>query len=150
MIDYKGMKLPANVFEEFQSGNNVMGLFIEDGMINGRTIRTTKYDLNLISNMVADSIDGNSDRKIVILSKDGQVLFSPDINLCTVSTDENGYITVKTENDIKVIHSVNDEFIKGNSVDDVNKGYNKLVEMNFIYPDPDFGENGFSKSLKRL
>lgn len=149
-IEQEKEKKYKDVLYAFKKSNNMIlcAIFrsIKDGKLGLRELRTTQFDLKLIQTIIEQN-GWNKDGKeeFAILDENGIVYESIGAKF-NVEIDQNGYMHIN--DDELVVHSHKDGFVSGNTKEDVDKRYKRMVDMGFCYKDKNFGEDGFV-SIKR-
>jgi len=144
-----GLDLPKEIVEGFINAENkkLCAVYLEnEEKLGVRVLRTTKFDLELIQDLISANKWNDEINDFMIIDEKGNILFATDGAKFKTKIDENGYIYINE--DKLVVHSHSDGFTYGNSKEAVDRNYRKIVETFYMDTDENFGENGFVTNNK--
>lgn len=145
-----GIEVPTCILDGFNKSLSKILACIhedEDRKLSIRELRTTRYDLKLISQIISqNSFSADGEGKFLIIDEFGNVIYKSNGCNLKFTIDENGYFNF-IGNEFTV-HPFANGFVSGITKEHADKNYKRCVENGFFYPDPSFGENGFTRGIK--
>ena len=140
-----GIVLPKDIIDAFKSSDNkkLCSIFrsVNNAEIGTRELRTTKFDLELISKIINQDGWQKEGGEFIIIDDKGNSIYKSSKCEIEITKGENGYLYIN--GDELVLHSHEEGFIQGKTKEDLDKNYKRQVKLGFYNQDKNFGKDGF-------
>lgn len=151
MMKYgNGIEVPAVIADGFRDSKNKMMCAIfrypNDGELSLRELKTTKYDLNLINELIRQNGWKKEGGEFAIVDDSGHIVYQTLGSNFSIEVDRNGYMHIN--NDELIVHAHKAGYVYGKTKEEADEDYRICVKTGFYYQDKNFTENGFISEKK--